>query len=78
MNIYGFVGKPDTVRKTRGDQYFFCQQPVYPKRLSESCGDECFDEMISKDSFPLYALFIDLDPSCRLILIASYKAGNKI
>ena len=22
-----------------------------------------FDEMISKDSFPLYALFIDLDPS---------------
>ena len=22
MNIYGFVGKPDTARKTRGDQYF--------------------------------------------------------
>ena len=22
MNIYGFVGKPDTAKKTRGDQYF--------------------------------------------------------
>src|SRR6185369_121847 len=23
LNIYGFVGKPDTAKKTRGDQYFF-------------------------------------------------------
>ena len=23
MNIYGFVGKPETAKKTRGDQYFF-------------------------------------------------------
>src|SRR6201990_76257 len=26
LNIYGFVGKPETARKTRGDQYFFVNQ----------------------------------------------------
>ncbi len=41
MNIYGFVGKPETAKKTRGDQYLFCQQPFYQKCLPESCGNEC-------------------------------------
>jgi DNA mismatch repair protein MutL len=27
LNIYGFVGKPETAKKTRGD-HIFCEQPV--------------------------------------------------
>ncbi len=63
MNIYGFVGKPDTARKTRGDQYFFVNNRFIKSAYLNHAVMNAFDEMIAKDSFPMYALFIDLDPS---------------
>lgn len=63
MNIYGFVGKPETAKKTRGDQYFFVNNRFIKSAYLNHAVMGAFDEMISKDSFPMYALFIDLDPS---------------
>ena len=63
MNIYGFVGKPDTARKTRGEQYFFVNNRFIRSAYLNHAVMTAFDEMIAKDSFPLYVLFIDLDPS---------------
>ena len=63
MNIYGFVGKPDTVKKTRGDQYFFVNNRFIKSAYLNHAVMNAFDEMIAKDSFPMYVLFIDLDPS---------------
>jgi DNA mismatch repair protein MutL len=63
MNIYGFVGKPETAKKTRGDQYFFVNNRFIKSAYLNHAVMNAFDEMIAKDSFPMYALFIDLDPS---------------
>lgn len=63
MNIYGFVGKPDTARKTRGEQYFFVNNRFIRSAYLNHAVMTAFDEMIAKDSYPLYVLFIDLDPS---------------
>jgi DNA mismatch repair protein MutL len=63
MNIYGFVGKPETARKTRGDQYFFVNNRFIKSAYLNHAVNAAFDEMIAKDSFPSYALYIDLDPS---------------
>lgn len=63
MNIYGFVGKPETARKTRGDQYFFVNNRFIKSAYLNHAVNAAFDEMIPKDSFPGYVLFIDLDPS---------------
>ena len=63
MNIYGFVGKPETAKKTRGDQYFFVNNRFIKSAYLNHAVLGAFDEMIAKDSFPMYALFIDLDPS---------------
>lgn len=63
MNIYGFVGKPETAKKTRGDQYFFVNNRFIKSGYLNHAVMGAFDEMIAKDSFPMYALFIDLDPS---------------
>jgi DNA mismatch repair protein MutL len=63
MNIYGFAGKPDTARKTRGEQYLFVNNRFIRSAYLNHAVMTAFDEMISKDSFPLYVLFIDLDPS---------------
>jgi len=63
MNIYGFVGKPDTARKTRGEQYFFVNNRFIRSAYLNHAVMSAYQEMIAKDSFPLYVLFIDLDPS---------------
>ena len=63
MNIYGFVGKPETAKKTRGDQYFFVNNRFIKSAYLNHAVMNAFDEMIAKDSFPMYTLFIDLDPS---------------
>ncbi len=61
LNIYGFVGKPDTARKTRGDQYFFVNNRYIKSAYLNHAVAGAFDDLITKDSFPSYVLFIDLD-----------------
>ena len=63
LNITGFVGKPETAKKTRGDQYFFVNSRFIKSAYLNHAVMSAFDEMIAKDSFPMYALFIDLDPA---------------
>ena len=63
MNIYGFVGKPDTAKKTRGDQYFFVNNRFIKSAYLNHAVMNAYQEMITRDSFPMYTLFIDLDPT---------------
>jgi DNA mismatch repair protein MutL len=63
MNIYGFVGKPETAKKTRGDQYFFVNNRYIKSPYLHHAIMGAYQEMIPADSFPMYALFIDLDPA---------------
>lgn len=52
MNIYGFVGKPDTARKTRGEQYFFVNNRFIRSAYLNHAVMSAYQEMIAKDSFP--------------------------
>lgn len=63
MNIHGFVGKPETAKKTRGDQYFFVNNRFIKSAYLNHAVMSAYQEMIPGDSFPLYVLFIDLDPA---------------
>jgi len=62
LNIYGFVGKPETAKKTRGDQYFFVNNRFIRSAYLNHAVMNAYREMIPNESFPLYVLFIDLDP----------------
>ena len=62
LNIYGFVGKPETAKKTRGDQYFFVNSRFIRSAYLNHAIMSAFMDMIPRDAFPLYTLFIDLDP----------------
>lgn len=63
MNIYGFAGKPETARKTRGDQYFFVNNRFIKSAYLNHAVNNAFEGMIAKDSFPGYVIYIDLDPA---------------
>ena len=63
LDILGFVGKPETAKKTRGDQYLFVNNRFIKSAYLNHAIMNAFADMIPKDSFPMYALFIDLDPA---------------
>ena len=63
LNIYGFVGKPETAKKTRGDQYLFVNNRFIRSAYLNHAVMNAYKEMIPAESFPLYVLFIDLDPT---------------
>ncbi len=63
LNINGFVGKPDTAKKTRGDQYFFVNNRFIRSAYLNHAVMNAYQEMIAPDSYPMYVLFIDLDPA---------------
>ena len=63
LNIMGFVGKPETAKKTRGDQYIFVNNRFIKSAYLNHAIMNAFSDLISKDSYPMYALFIDLDPA---------------
>ena len=63
LDIIGFVGKPETAKKTRGEQYFFVNNRFIKSAYLNHAVMSAFANMIPKDSYPMYALFIDLDPA---------------
>ncbi len=63
MNIHGFVGKPETARKTRGDQYFFVNNRFIKSAYLNHAVNTAFEGLIAKDSFPGYVIYIELDPA---------------
>lgn len=63
MNISGFIGKPETARKTRGDQYFFVNNRFIRSAYLNHAVNAAFEGIIATDSFPGYVLYIDLDPA---------------
>ena len=63
LTISGFVGKPDTAKKTRSDQYFFVNRRFIRSAYLHHAIANAFEGLIAKDSFPSYILYIDVDPS---------------
>ncbi|MCC7524918.1 MAG: DNA mismatch repair endonuclease MutL [Chitinophagaceae bacterium] len=63
LNVYGFVGKPDTAKKTRGEQYFFVNNRFIRSAYLNHAVMSAYQQMIAADSYPMYVLFIDLDPA---------------
>jgi DNA mismatch repair protein MutL len=63
LNIYGFVGKPEAAKKTRGDQYFFVNNRFIKSAYLNHAVMGAYQEMIPAENYPLYVLFVDLDPS---------------
>jgi DNA mismatch repair protein MutL len=63
LNVYGFVGKPETAKKTRGDQYFFVNNRFIKSGYLHHAIMQAYQDLIPTDSFPAYVLFIDLDPT---------------
>lgn len=62
VNISGFIGSPDAAAKTRGNQYFFVNNRFIRSAYLNHAVSQGFRDLIPNDEFPLFVLFIDIDP----------------
>ncbi len=63
VNIKGFIGKPDYAKKTRGDQYIFVNNRFIKSAYLNHAIYRAYEDIIPKDRFPFFVLFIEVDPS---------------
>lgn len=63
IKLRGYVGKPEFARKTRGEQFFFVNNRYIRDAYLNHAVLTAFEELLPEESFPLYVLFIDIDPS---------------
>lgn len=63
IKLHGYVGKPEFARRTRGEQFFFVNNRFIKDAYLNHAVLTAFDELLPDESYPLYVLFIDIDPS---------------
>jgi DNA mismatch repair protein MutL len=63
LTIYGFIGKPETAKKMRGEQFLFVNNRFIKSHYLHHAIVTAYDEMISSDAHPLYTIFLDIDPA---------------
>jgi DNA mismatch repair protein MutL len=63
LHITGFVGKPDYLKKGRGEQLFFVNKRFIRSNYLHHAVMGAYDDLLPADTYPLYVLFLDIDPS---------------
>jgi DNA mismatch repair protein MutL len=62
VNIHGFIGKPEFAKKTRGEQYFFANNRYIKNPYLHHAIENAFQQLIPKDAFPTYFIYLTVDP----------------
>jgi DNA mismatch repair protein MutL len=62
VNVRGYVGKPEAAKKTRGEQFFFVNNRFIKHGYLHHAVVSAFQELLPKESFPFYVLFLDIAP----------------
>jgi DNA mismatch repair protein MutL len=63
LHVYGFVGKPEFSKKTRGEQYIFVNNRFIKSPYLNHAVSLAYEQMLPKENFPFFVLFLDIDPT---------------
>lgn len=63
ITLHGFIGKPEFAKKTRGEQFFFVNNRFIRDPYLNHAVMDAYEEILPSETFPLYVLSIDIDPS---------------
>lgn len=77
VKISGYIGKPESAKKRRGDQYFFVNDRFIKSAYLNHSVLEAYRELISGDTYPAYYLFLEVDPKTIDINIHPTKTEVK-
>lgn len=63
VKISGFVGKPESAKKQRGEQYFFVNNRFIKSPYLHKAITEAFENLLPNQYVPSYFLYLEIDPS---------------
>ncbi len=63
VEISGFVGKPDLIKKSRGDQYLFINRRFVKSNYLNHAIKMAYENLIPQDHHPFYVLLLEIDPA---------------
>lgn len=63
VTIDGFIGKPESAKKSRGEQFFFVNKRYIKHSYLHHAVLSAFESTIQENSHPFYVLFIEIDPA---------------
>ena len=63
VGVKGFVGKPEFARRTRGEQFLFVNQRFVRHHVLHRTIMDAYEGLLPRDQFPLYVLFLTIDPA---------------
>jgi DNA mismatch repair protein MutL len=61
VSVTGFVGKPETARKTRGEQFFFINNRFIKNTYLNHAVTSALQDLLPQGHFPLYLLYLEID-----------------
>ena len=62
MRLSGFVGRPDTARKTLGNQFFFVNGRYFRSAYLHKAVKKAYENLMPEDLNPSYFLYLEVDP----------------
>jgi DNA mismatch repair protein MutL len=63
IKIKGYIGKPDSAKKTRGDQFFFVNNRFIKSGYLNHAVLGAYEDLLPKKVYPLYVIFFEIDPA---------------
>ncbi len=63
VTVHGFIGKPESARKTRNEQFFFVNNRFVKHNYLHHAVIGAYEGTLPDGSHPFYVLFIEIDPS---------------
>ena len=77
VTVTGFIGKPEFAKRSRGEQYFFVNRRFIRSAYLEHAMRQAFYELVSRDVYPSWYIFMELDPELIDINIHPTKTEIK-
>lgn len=62
VSVTGFIGKPDSAKRTRGEQYIFVNERFIRNNYLNHAVVGAYESLLPEGTFPFYVLFLAIDP----------------
>ena len=76
-SLRGYVGKPESARKTLGNQFFFVNGRYFRSPYLHKAVMKAYENLIPEGSTPSYFIYLDVDPATVDVNIHPTKAEIK-
>lgn len=77
VKLKGYVIKPEFAKRTRGEQFFFVNDRFIKSTYLNHAVTAAFKELLAKDQFPSYFIYLDVEPDTIDINIHPTKTEIK-